>query len=102
VSNDILDRIIALLAGGLFAAVVALYRARAQNRVDKATETLTAAKAWEVLLAQMQNRILEQQREIDELIDQVAEKDGYIKKVTKIMSEAGHEIPTYVFRKHNR
>jgi CRISPR/Cas system CMR-associated protein Cmr5 small subunit len=89
-----------MLTGGLLAAVVALYRAKAQNRVDRATEGLTQAKAWETLLLQMQNRIIEQQREIDDLAEEVAEKDGYIQKIVKIMSARGLEIPTYVFRKH--
>jgi hypothetical protein len=98
--DELFDTLIKVLAGGLLAAVVSLYRARAQNKVDQATETLTAAKAWETLLLQMQNRVIEQQREIDELAEEVAEKDGYIQKVVKIMYEKGLEIPTYVFRKH--
>jgi hypothetical protein len=67
--DELFDTLIKVLAGGLLAAVVSLYRARAQNKVDQATETLTAAKAWETLLLQMQNRVIEQQREIDELAE---------------------------------
>ncbi len=73
-------------------ALVQLYRARAQNNLDQ-------AQAWKTLLDQMQSRVLESQKEVDKLEQEVAERDGYIRKVTDILQSNGLETPTYVFRR---
>jgi hypothetical protein len=86
------DYVIVLLTSGFVAALVGLYRARGQNKVD-------SASAWKMLLEQMQTRVLEQQAENEELKNELAERDGYIEKVIKIMHAKGIEVPTYVFRR---
>lgn len=86
------DYVIVLLTSGFVAALVGLYRARGQNKVD-------SASAWKMLLEQMQARILDQKAENEELKNEVAERDGYIEKVIKIMYAKGIEVPTYVFRR---
>ena len=100
--DRLVDLFLALITGGVAAALVSLYRARAQNRVDKSTEILTQAKVWESVLQQQQKRIEAQQREIDDLGEEVLEKNGYIQVITKVMSAKGIEIPTYRFRRHYR
>jgi Flp pilus assembly pilin Flp len=86
-----IEIVLAALGGGTLAALVSFYRARAQNGLDQ-------AQAWKTLLEQMQSRLLEQQKEIDSLALEIAEKDGYIQKVIRLLDKAGMEIPTYVFR----
>ncbi len=82
----------AAVGGGLLTAIVAFYRARAQNGLDQ-------AQAWKTLLEQMQSRVVDQQKEIDALELEIAERDGYIHKVIGLLSKNGLETPTYVFRR---
>ena len=98
----IIDALIAILSGGLTVALVSLYRARAQNRVDGSTESLNQANAWKILLEQMQDRLMDQQKEISELEQEIAERDGYIEKVISLLNKNGIETPTYVFRRRSK
>lgn len=90
--DRVLELLIAALGGGLLSALVSFYRARAQNGLD-------AAQAWKTLLDQMQERVLEQQKQIDDLEQEIAERDGYIRKVIDLLSKNGLEVPTYIFRR---
>ena len=98
--EQLLNLLVVLFGGNLVANLVSIFRARAQNSVDKSTGELTQTKVWESLLLQQQHRIEAQQREIDDLGEEVLEKDGYIKVIVKMMYEKGFEIPTYRFRRH--
>ena len=94
-----LDYLLALLTGGLLTAAIALYRARSQNRVEQSSSELNQATAWKTLLEQMQERVLDQQKEINTLEQEIAERNGYIEKVIKLLNQNGIETPTYVFRR---
>lgn len=93
------DYLLAVITGGLLTALIALYRARAQNNADKSISDLNQATAWKTLLDQMQERVISQQKEIDGLEIEIAERDGYIQKVLAILRQRGIETPTYVFRR---
>lgn len=97
--DKIFDNIIALVTGGLLTAVIALYRARSQNIVDKSTSEMNQAMAWKTLMVQMQERVVDQQKEIDNLEQEIAERDGYIEKVIALLHRYHIETPTYVFRR---
>ena len=88
----IIDILLAALGGGFLTAIVSFYRARAQNSLD-------SAQAWRTLLEQQQARVIDQQIEIDNLKLEIAERDGYIEKVIKLLSLHHLETPTYVFRR---
>jgi hypothetical protein len=89
--DRVLDLFLAFLGGGSLAALVSLYRAKAQNGLDQ-------AQAWKTLLEQMQNRILNQQIEIDDLKIEILEKSGYIEKLARLLMRASIEVPTYTIR----
>lgn len=91
-SDRVVEIFMAALSGGLLTAIVAFYRARAQNNLDQ-------AQAWRTLLEQMQSRVVDQQKEIDGLELEIAERDGYIHKVIGLLNKNGLETPTYVFRR---
>jgi hypothetical protein len=90
--DRVIEIVLAVLGGSALTAVVTLYRARAQNNLDQ-------AQAWKTLLEQMQSRVVDQQKEIDGLELEIAERDGYIHKVIGLLNKNGLETPTYVFRR---
>jgi hypothetical protein len=47
----------------------------------------------------MQERVLDQQKEISTFEQEIAERNGYIEKVIKLLNQNGIETPTYVFRR---
>lgn len=94
-----LDYLLAVITGGLLTVALGLYRARAQNRTDQSVSDLNQATAWKTLLIQMQDRVLDQQKELDGLELEIAERDGYIHKVLAILHQHHIEAPTYVFRR---
>jgi hypothetical protein len=94
-SGNVIEIFMAALGGGLLTAIVAFYRARAQNGLDQ-------AQAWKTLLEQMQSRVVDQQKEIDGLELEVAEREGYIHKVIGLLNKNNLETPTYVFRRRHK